>query len=321
VARRTDDAEHSPAADPEFDASAAAQDADAAEPDDVIEDAEDAEDLDELAPTAVQSEEAAALWSELDLAPVEIALPAGVGLTLRHYRTVLADVEDSDDVADSDDVESDAGLDADEEVDDNDLDDADADLDTDSDLEDDQAPDSDDDAAHDEAAHDDAAHDERAGGEELEEAVFLSSDGRLHLFRSAEGLVDFIQSGAPHDLVDIPTWSRAAKAIKPDVVVPAGEDRYELDLVVENLRGGRDVWEADLLIGAGEVARDLGYAIGLDGVLRALAPGSPLDDLDDALRATGFFARRRLRRVGSEQAALAWRSIIGKISAAVEWHD
>jgi hypothetical protein len=39
------------------------------------------------------------------------------------------------------------------------------------------------------------------------------------------------------------------------------------------------------------------------------------------LRATGFFARRKLRKIGTEQASISWRSIIGKISSAVDWRD
>jgi hypothetical protein len=62
-------------------------------------------------------------------------------------------------------------------------------------------------------------------------------------------------------------------------------------------------------------------------VVTALAPGSPLDDLDDALRGVAaggvgtFFARRRARKVGKETASLAWRTVIGKISAVVDWRD
>jgi hypothetical protein len=105
------------------------------------------------------------------------------------------------------------------------------------------------------------------------------------------------------------------------------EDNYELDLVVDNLRGGHDAWDSDLLIKAGEVARDIAYALRMDAVLTALSPGSPLDDLDEALRASaaggigGFLARRRVRKIGAQQATLGWRTIIGKISGAVVWRE
>ena len=97
--------------------------------------------------------------------------------------------------------------------------------------------------------------------------------------------------------------------------------------MVENLRGGHDTWDLPLLIAAGEVARDLGYALRLKPVILALSPGSPLDDLDESLRSAetggmgGFFGRRKLKKIGAQQASLGWRSIIGKISAAVDWRD
>jgi hypothetical protein len=98
--------------------------------------------------------------------------------------------------------------------------------------------------------------------------------------------------------------------------------------VVENLRGGHDAWNPVLIIQAGEVARDLGHALRITAVVDALSAGSPLDDLDDGLRGVeagglgGFFARRRVRKIDPQTtAALGWRTIIGKISALVDWRN
>jgi hypothetical protein len=96
---------------------------------------------------------------------------------------------------------------------------------------------------------------------------------------------------------------------------------------VENLRGGHDTWDPNLLIEAGEVARDLAYALRMPALLDMLSPGSSLDDLDEALRKSvdggvgGFLGRRRLKKIGAQTASLGWRTIIGKISAAVDWRD
>jgi hypothetical protein len=158
-------------------------------------------------------------------------------------------------------------------------------------------------------------------GNETEEAVFLAHEGRLHLFRSPEGLVEFLRSDAPHDLDHLDGWDEIVEKITPADVVPDAEDRYELDLLVENLRGGPDVWEPDLVIGAGEIARDLGFALDLRDVLVSLEPGSPLDDLDEGIRGEGFLARRRLKKISTEQVAIGWRTMIGKLAAATEWHD
>lgn len=256
-----------------------------------------------------------AFWSDVRIDPIEVALPAGVGYTLRAYR-------------DSDDVSAVAG---DEPEDDEEsADDEPAALRSDSDEPTDDEPDEDeDDESEDES---DGTEDEEDEEEEEDEGpdevpVFLSARGRLLLFRSTEGLAAFLRSDEPHALRGVDTYETLARRIEAGYVVPTDEDRYELDLVVSNLRGGHDTWEPELVIKAGELARDLGYALGLQTVLTSLAPGSPLDDLDDALRAaasggiSGFRGRRRMRKIGAQQATLAWRTIIGKISAAVDWRD
>jgi hypothetical protein len=171
------------------------------------------------------------------------------------------------------------------------------------------------------------ADDELEAGETSDIPLFLGRRGRLYLFHSPDKLVEFVRSDAEHDLTQLETWSDLADRVGATDIEPLDEDSYELDLVVENLRGGSDVWEPTLILKAGELARDLGYALRIEPVLTALAPGSPLDDLDDSLRAVdnggvgGFLARRRLRKVPAQQSALAWRTIIGKISAAVDWRD
>src|SRR6185312_12897410 len=163
--------------------------------------------------------------------------------------------------------------------------------------------------------------------EDEEVPAFLTHKGRLIAFKSPESLVSFIRSGAPHDLAQVDTWTTVAERVQSSDVDPLPEDRYELDLVVENLRGGHDTWDLPLLIAAGEVARDLGHALRLRPVILALSPGSPLDDLDESLRSaenggmSGYFGRRKLKKIGAQQASLGWRSIIGKISAAVDWRD
>lgn len=329
---------------------------------------EDEEELDEDDAEASSGRSAAAdaLWEELRIQPVEIALPKGVGYTLRAYRlnteltpTAVEAEEDAFDGSESPDDEplgeieitddeifseeyaeiaererpgstqkrkadssGDSAEDPDAVADESD----EVSDDTDAELEESEA---DADDADEEAEDDEAEEEEEAVAEPEPEEVpaFLGHRGRLFLFRSPEALVAFVKSDAEHDLTQLDTWDDAKARISVASVVPADDDRYELDLVVENLRGGRDAWDSDLLIAAGEVARDLAYALRLEAVRTALAAGSPLDDLDEALRADanggvgGFFARRRLKKIGAQQAALGWRTIIGKISAAVDWRD
>ncbi|GGL91448.1 hypothetical protein GCM10012279_06490 [Micromonospora yangpuensis] len=268
-----------------------------------------------------------ALWAETRIDPVEVALPAGTGFTLRAYRPARevtpTDVteRDQDDpflarrqaAAEAEDEDDETVVILDEEVAE-------------------EFAESDKEAAGKRAGGDTAEDDEDedetdddAGDEEV--PAFLTHQGRLLLFKTPESLVTFVRSGAPNDLSQLDGWRELSERLEPADVVPLDEDTYELDLVVENLRGGHDTWDPNLLIQAGEVARDLAYSLRLPSVLDMLSSGSSLDDLDEALRATvnggvgGFLGRRRLKKIGAQTASLGWRTIVGKISAVVDWRD
>ncbi len=260
-------------------------------------------------------------WDDLDITPIEVALPGGVGYTLRAYRmsSGVTPSDISERVAEvemptySSPLDEEEISDADLYPDDSDTADEDGDLETDGD---------------DAGKADEGEADEGEADEADEEVpLFLSHAGHLLLFKSAESLVTFVQSGAENDMRQLDAWERLASGIRPEYVTALPEDQYELDLVVSNLRGGPEVWDPELLVQCGQLARDLGHALTIEAVVTALAPGSPLDDLDEALRGVAaggvgtFFARRRARKVGKETASLAWRTVIGKISAVVDWRD
>ncbi|MCP3783283.1 DNA primase [Micromonospora sp. A3M-1-15] len=282
-----------------------------------------------------------ALWDELRIDPVEIALPAGTGFTLRAYRpareltpTDVAE-RDQDDpflsrrqVVETEDDEEVVILD--EEFAALSAEDEDEEEDDEKRAErrrrgKTEAAEADEDEADEDEADEDEDEADAAGDEEV--PVFLTHRGKLLLFKTPESLVSFIRSGAPNDLSQLDSWNELSERVEPADVAPLDEDTYELDLVVENLRGGHDAWDPTLLIEAGEIARDLAYALRLPGVLDMLSAGSSLDDLDEALRASvnggigGFMGRRRLKKIGAQTASLGWRTIVGKISAVVDWRD
>lgn len=277
-----------------------------------------------------------ALWEDVRIDPVEIALPAGSGYTLRAYRMSNQVTPTEIGERDEDDpFNARARREKDEETvvfldeefaESLDAEDREVDPRRERAVRDGDDPDEEDLA--DEEADEPEEADEDDEDEEAEEvAVFLTHRGKLLLFKSRESLVSFVLSGAPHDLSQLDTWDDLVARVQPADIAPLEDDSYELDLVVENLRGGHDTWDPKLLIAAGEVARDLSYALRLPSVLDMLSTGSSLDDLDEALRATangglgGFMGRRRLKKIGAQTASLGWRTIIGKISAAVDWRD
>ncbi|NJC69460.1 DNA primase [Planosporangium thailandense] len=292
-----------------------------------------------------------ALWTDVRVQPIEIALPSGVGYTLRAYRlstevrapeidereedfpeasvSPTATDEDGEDVGGIDEAELTAqALAAGKESGRHTTGDGEAETDG----HDASAADKADAGRDDEESLDAGEGEEAAEGEEEAEPedvpVFLAERGRLLLFRSPEGLVEYVRTSTDHELAQLDTWDELRERIEPDDIVPLEEDRYELDLVVENLRGGHDAWDPSLIIQAGELARDVAYALRIPSVMTALAPGSPLDDLDEGLRTVeaggfgAFFARRRLRKIDPQTtAALSWRTVIGKISSVVDWRD
>ena len=283
------------------------------------------------APVAAKSAEGLSgreLWEHVRIEPVEIALPGGVGLTLRAYRKASEVTPTEIDSDEEDPFTARERAAADEEV-----------------IVDDEfqallaggepgrpgepGKPGDEQAAEEPDPADFADEPEDTAGQADDEEVplFLSHKGRLLAFKTPESLVSFLRSGAPHDLAQLDTWGALVERVQSSDIDPQPDDRYELDLVVENLRGGHDTWDLPLLIAAGEIARDLGFALRIKPVILALSSGSPLDDLDDSLRSAesggmgGFFGRRKLKKIGAQQASLGWRSVIGKISAAVDWRD
>ncbi len=299
-----------------------------------VTDADDADDEtdDEDEVEVERSPEADSFWSDVRIDPIEIALPSGVGYTLRAYRNddeltpVDGDEPADDEDAGGADVE-DAGTaaatrDASSEGKDTEGEDTEGKAprqDTDGEDTEDR------DAVEDDEPEDGSDEDEDEEPEEI--PVFLAQRGKVLLFRSPESLVAFVRSDQQHAMRGLDTADDLAARIESSYLVPTQEDRYELDLLVGNLRGGHDSWEPELIISAGELARDVAYAVGLDSVLTSLSPGSPLDDLDEAMRGAArggfgaFRARRKMRKIGAQQAALGWRTIIGKISGAVDWRD
>ncbi len=281
---------------------------------------------DEDAPVS-RSSRTEKLWADVRVEPVEIALPGGVGYTLRAYRssTEVARPASTRGEEDLDDFEAAsaavarrrrASSAADEEQDDAE------------EIEEvDKLDDEDEDDEADDEADEDEDEDEDDEEVEQEIPVFLGRDGKVFLFQSPDKLVEFVKSGAEHDLSQIDTWSTLVKRVSTKDIVPLEDDTYELDLVVENLRGGPEAWDAPLILKAGEIARDLSFALRIDPVVIALAAGSPLDDLDEALRSSesgglgAIFAKRRLKKIPAQQTSLAWRTIIGKISGATDWRD
>ncbi|WP_026925477.1 hypothetical protein [Glycomyces arizonensis] len=261
---------------------------------------------------SARSAAAEKLWNETSVDPVELHLGKDSGYTLRAYRMSdtlpgAAPAEDEATTEESAEEVSEAGKHAEEQPDVA------------------ESPEDEDNEAPSEADFLDEEEVDVLDAAPEEVPVFLTRKGRLLLFRDTESLARYVKESDDNDLAAIDEYADLQKRITADAIVCDEADTYELDLVTANLRGGHDSWEPELLIKAAEIGRDLGYALRIQSIVDALAPGSPLDDMDEALRVIvdggmrGMLAKRRLRKTGAEQAAIAWRGVIAKINAAVDW--
>lgn len=264
----------------------------------------------------VRSAETDKLWNEMSVDPVELHLGKDSGFTLRAYRMsdTLPGAKGAaePEPAEEEEEEAPRGKHHEDEAASEEV------------LpEDEDAPEPDAaDFIEPEAAEDD---EDALDAEPEEVPLFLTRKGKLLVFREPDALVAYVKDNDDHDLAVIEEYAELQDRLSVDDVVCDEDDTYELDLVVANLRGGQESWEPELLIKAAEVGRDLGYALKNDSVLSSLAPGSPLDDLDETFRVVvdgglrGRLAKRRLKKNDSQQAAIAWRGVIAKINDHVEW--
>src|SRR4051794_39910459 len=162
-------------------------------------------------------------WSGVNVEPVEIALSSGVGYTLRAYRMdneiTPADVsmrEDDVDLPTRASVYDDEDEDFSDAVD-AEFDEAEAD---------DEEPADETDSADSDGSEGDETDEEEEEEEEAEPVVepeevplFLTKNGHLLLFRSPQGLVDYVKSGDDNDLAQIDTWKKLVADIKVGYVV------------------------------------------------------------------------------------------------------
>jgi hypothetical protein len=115
-----------------------------------------------------------------------------------------------------------------------------------------------------------------------DEPVFLGADLTVDLFRTADGLADYVRSGEEHDLSEMVTWADIADA--DDLPVePEPEEVYDL-------RGPSE--------DAIELALELADYCDLEGV-------------------TAVLTRRRTGDIPFD----AWKTAIDELETCIRWHD
>ncbi|MEU0558483.1 Hsp70 family protein [Dactylosporangium sp. NPDC006015] len=166
----------------------------------------------------------------------------------------------------------------------------------------------------------------RARLTEPERTVFLARAGGPLLFRSVEGLTEYLLDDDTHELAAVPGWDAARDRFVTLVGHPGDEDVIDLDLVQYNLGHPPQQWLPDLLIGARDVAVELADAFDLHDIGALLAPGTLLDTVDDLLRTadqpfTARSTRRRLATVDADTVRATWHAIAARLDGVAAWSD
>ncbi|MFF5227340.1 Hsp70 family protein [Dactylosporangium sp. NPDC000521] len=166
----------------------------------------------------------------------------------------------------------------------------------------------------------------RARFTEPERTVFLARAGGPLLFRSVEGLTEYLLTDDTHELAAVPGWDAARERFVTLVSHPGDEDLIDLDLVQYNLGFPPQQWLPDLLIGARDVAVELAEEFDLHDISALLAPGTLLDTVDDLLRAadqpfTARSSRRRLATVDADTVRSTWHAIATRLDGVAAWSD
>ncbi|MBA3523220.1 MAG: hypothetical protein H0T85_01425 [Geodermatophilaceae bacterium] len=152
-------------------------------------------------------------------------------------------------------------------------------------------------------------------------ARFLGRDLTVDVFRTEDGLVDFVEQGEPHDLAELSTWGQVVEADAAPIA--AEEDTYDLSGVAAMLEGTSPVWDLGDLVQAAEGALDLAEYCHLERVTALLSPGTELGDAVADAEDDGAIDGDADRPDPEDLALLAeqWNEVVAEISTCLRWRD
>ncbi|MET7424231.1 Hsp70 family protein [Dactylosporangium sp. NPDC005555] len=182
----------------------------------------------------------------------------------------------------------------------------------------------------------------RARFVEPDETVFLSRGGGPLLFRSVEGLCEYLMDDGGHELAGLDGWPRVraqfvglVSCLGDPLGDPLGgplddplddEEEVDLDLVLYNLEFRPRQWKPDLLVAARDLVVELADAYELTDLAAHLAPGGLLDVVDELLRhadrtLAGRSARRGLDALDPGPVRWTWHTIVARLDSIAAWAD
>ncbi|WP_285680839.1 serine/threonine-protein kinase [Actinoplanes sp. NBRC 103695] len=153
--------------------------------------------------------------------------------------------------------------------------------------------------------------------------VFATSAGRLPLVPRPEQAAGFALASPEHDLSRIPHWGWLCQSMSRGYLPLLDANRYDLGLPAVNLEMDPARWLPDLLVKSGTIANELILALDIEEAFQLLAPGTPLDQLDDSLRQAGDRPRknhiRQWQQLDRRMLAAWWQHVTDIIESRLDW--
>lgn len=152
-------------------------------------------------------------------------------------------------------------------------------------------------------------------------ARFLGSELTVDVFRSADGLSEYVEEGEPHDLTGLATWGAVVEADAEPIA--SDLDSYDFELATAILDGTALEWNLGPVAHCAEAALDLAEYCRLDRVSELLGPDNELGRALADVDADAEPEEDAERPDPSVVAVLAgqWHEVVGEIETCLRWHD
>jgi curved DNA-binding protein CbpA len=160
-------------------------------------------------------------------------------------------------------------------------------------------------------------------GDDDDNVIFLARGRRFVLFDSPESMATFLTTDRNHDLNRLPGWNdiRLSMADSP----PAADDYADFEFILQTLHAPSAAWVPEPFVVCRDLVFEIATAFGHRRLLETVGPGTPIDRLDDVLRAVDgpapdWRSRRKLRRLDARQLGMHWRLAASRLRSIAYWH-
>ncbi|GIJ72910.1 J domain-containing protein [Virgisporangium ochraceum] len=158
-----------------------------------------------------------------------------------------------------------------------------------------------------------------------DDVIFLARGRRLLLFDSPGSMATFLVTDYNHDLTRLPAWKDIRTSMAQSPPVPDVDDYADFEFILQSLHAAPAEWVPEPFLVCRDMVLEIGTAFDHRRLLELVGPGTPIDRLDDLLRAVetplpGWRSRRQLRKLDANQLGMHWRLAASRLRSIAHWH-